>query len=435
MTCAACSARVQRALQREPGVTDANVNLMTASATISYDPETVTPVRLVEAIRHTGYGAELPAPDASAEAMVDAQEAAHDREIRELRGKLAVSLTAAVLTMGISMSLGERVGHGTADPLMPLMAPLTRMMHRVAPWMQQVSADTWRWLLLALTTPIVTWAGRQYYTRAWAALRHRGADMNTLIAVGTGSSFLYSLVVTLWDDWFSAHGIPPYVYYEAVVWIITLILLGNLLEARAKHRTTSAIRRLIGLRPLTAHGRARQRRDRDRARGAAGGRRGHRASRREGAGRRHRARGHQSRGRVHADRRAGSDPKEPGRFRRRRHVQPQRRAPVPGSASRLGHGAFPHHPPGAAGAGIQGPDPAARRPDRRGVRPGRDRDRDRHIRSLAGGRPGAGLPPCDGLRGHRAHHRVPMRDGARGADRGHGLHRPGRRDGDPDQER
>ena len=252
MTCAACSARVQRALQRQPGVTDANVNLMTASATISYDPETVTPVRLVEAIRHTGYGAELPAPDASAEAMVDAQEAAHDREIRELRGKLAVSLTAAVLTMGISMSLGERVGHGTADPLMPLMAPLTRMMHRVAPWMQQVSADTWRWLLLAITTPIVTWAGRQYYTRAWAALRHRGADMNTLIAVGTGSSFLYSLAVTLWDDWFSAHGIPPYVYYEAVVWIITLILLGNLLEARAKHRTTSAIRRLIGLRPLTA---------------------------------------------------------------------------------------------------------------------------------------------------------------------------------------
>ena len=84
MTCAACSARVQRALERTPGVSAANVNLMTSAATVSYDPSSVTPDRLVEAIRDTGYGAELPAPDASAEAMVDVQDAARDEEMRAL---------------------------------------------------------------------------------------------------------------------------------------------------------------------------------------------------------------------------------------------------------------------------------------------------------------------------------------------------------------
>ena len=222
MTCAACSARIQRVLERTPGVSAANVNLMTSSATVSYDPSSVTPGQLVEAIRDTGYGAELPAPGASAETLVAAQEAARGEEIRDLRRKLIVSLVAAVLAMGFSMQL-----------------------HRV-------SADTWRWLLLALTVPVVGWAGRHFYIRAWAAFRHHSADMNTLIAVGTGAAFVYSVGVTLADDWFLARGIEPHVYYEAVVWIIALILLGNLLEARAKSRTSGAIRRLAGLRPRTA---------------------------------------------------------------------------------------------------------------------------------------------------------------------------------------
>jgi P-type Cu+ transporter len=252
MTCAACSARIQRALEREPGVADASVNLMTGSATVSYDPARVTPERLVEAIRDTGYGAELPSPDRSAEHFMDAQDAAHDHEIRDLRKKLILSLVAAVLGMALSMPLAERAGTGVADPLMPLMMPLTDLLRRVAPWMDRVAADTWRWLLLGLTAPVVGWAGRHFYTRAWSAFRHRSADMNTLIAVGTGTAFIYSVVVTLADDWFSARGVEPQVYYEAVVWIIALILLGNLLEARAKSRTSGAIRRLIGLQPLTA---------------------------------------------------------------------------------------------------------------------------------------------------------------------------------------
>ncbi|MGH7580113.1 MAG: heavy metal translocating P-type ATPase, partial [Gemmatimonadales bacterium] len=224
---------MQRALEREPGVSGANVNLMTASATISYDPAAVTPGQLVEAIRDTGYGAELPAPDATMEDLADAQDAARREEVRDLRRKLIVSLGAAVLTMLFGTPLAEQGGHGVVG-------------------IDGISADVWRWLLLVIATPIVTWAGRHFYTRAWSALRHGSADMNTLIAMGTGTAFVYSLVVTLADDWFSARGIEPHVYYEAVVWIIALVLLGNLLEARAKHRTSGAIRRLMGLRPSTA---------------------------------------------------------------------------------------------------------------------------------------------------------------------------------------
>jgi P-type Cu+ transporter len=215
MTCAACSARVQRTLERTTGVSAANVNLMTGSATVSYDPASTTPERLVEAIRDTGYGAELPDARASIEEMTGAEDAARDRERRELRSKFAVSLAAALLSIPLSM------------PSRP-------------------------WLLLALTLPVMGWAGRHFYSRAWAAFRHRTADMNTLIAVGTGAAFGYSLFVTVAGSWLAARGIQPHVYYEPVIWIITLVLLGNLLEARARSRTAAAIRRLIELRPLTA---------------------------------------------------------------------------------------------------------------------------------------------------------------------------------------
>ena len=215
MTCAACSARVQRTLERTPGVSAANVNLMTGSATVSYDPASTTPERLVEAIRDTGYGAELPDAGASIEEMTGAEDAARDRERRELRSKFAVSLAAALLSIPLSM------------PSRP-------------------------WLLFALTLPVMGWAGRHFYSRAWSAFRHRTADMNTLIAVGTGAAFGYSLCVTVAGSWLAARGIQPHVYYEPVIWIITLVLLGNLLEARARSRTAAAIRRLIELRPLTA---------------------------------------------------------------------------------------------------------------------------------------------------------------------------------------
>ncbi|MEO6055799.1 MAG: heavy metal translocating P-type ATPase [Gemmatimonadales bacterium] len=221
MTCAACSGRVQRSLETAAGVTSANVNLMTGAATVEYDPESTSPDRLVETIRSTGYGAELPLPDESGESLLDAQDDARAHETRDLRRKFAVSAAVAALTVAIGMP----------DP---------------------GAGAGMRYLLLALTLPLVGWAGRHFYTRAWAAFRHHGADMNTLIAVGTGAAFLYSAAATLFADWFSAHGIEPHVYYEAVAWIIALVLLGNLLESRAKGQTSGAIRRLIGLRPATA---------------------------------------------------------------------------------------------------------------------------------------------------------------------------------------
>jgi Cu+-exporting ATPase len=253
MTCAACSGRVQRTLEKAPGVSSANVNLMTSAATVRFDPAATSPERLVEAIRGTGYGAELPATETTEDDRLEQRDEERAAEISDLRRKFILSIGAAVVTMIFSMPLARMAGPGAAaDPLMALMMPLSHALERALPWMAGVPADAWRWLLLALTVPVVGWAGRHFYTRAWAAFRHHTADMNTLIAVGTGAAFLFSLAVTVADDWFAARGIEPHVYYEAVVWIIALILLGNLLEARAKGRTAGAIRRLIGLRPATA---------------------------------------------------------------------------------------------------------------------------------------------------------------------------------------
>jgi Cu+-exporting ATPase len=253
MTCAACSSRIQRTLEQTPGVAGANVNLMTGSATVSYDRAAISPAGLVEVIRSTGYGAELPRPEESAEDLLGAQDEARAGEVRDLRRKLIVSATAAVLTMLVSMPLAEAASHGAAaDPFMRLMVPLTAALRRAFPAVDRMPPAAWRYVLLALTAPVVGWAGRHFYTRAWAAFRHHSADMNTLIAVGTGAAFLYSLAVTLAGDWFAARGVEPQVYYDAVTSIIALILFGNLLEARAKGQTTSAIRRLIRLRPPTA---------------------------------------------------------------------------------------------------------------------------------------------------------------------------------------
>lgn len=252
MTCAACSARVQRTLEKTPGVSAASVNLITGSATVDFDPTSTSPEHLVKAIRATGYGAELPRPDQSAEDLLQTQDQLRAEEITGLKHKLVLSLVVAVLTMLFSMPLAAMFPASMADPLMHAMMPLVNGMRRLAPWIDGVSADTWRFLMLGLTLPVVGWAGRHFYTRAWSAFRHHSADMNTLIAVGTGAAFLFSLVVTLSDDWLLAQGIEPQVYYEAVAWIIALVLLGNVLEARAKGRTSGALRRLIGLRPTTA---------------------------------------------------------------------------------------------------------------------------------------------------------------------------------------
>src|SRR5438105_2009077 len=228
MTCAACQARVQRALARTPGVEEATVNLLLHNATVAFDPAATSPEQLVEAIRETGYDASVPSgPNESAWSAAFADEEQRERtaaeESRRLALKAGVSLGVGLVAMLLSM---------------PGMTPF--------PW--RVTA----YLLLVLTTAIILWAGRQFYVRAWAALRHGGSDMNTLIAVGTGAAYLYSLVATVAPNVFSNRGLTPDLYYEAVVFIIALVLSGNWLEARAKRRTSAALRGLVALQPKTA---------------------------------------------------------------------------------------------------------------------------------------------------------------------------------------
>ncbi|HEV8149823.1 MAG TPA: heavy metal translocating P-type ATPase [Gemmatimonadales bacterium] len=222
MSCAACQAHVQHALEQAPGVEQASVNLLLNSASVAYDPSLTTPQRLIEAVRATGYGAELPAaiPDLGQEEAV--RERAAQAEFRELRLKAGVSLSIGLGVMALSM-LGVAAG-------------------------QRLTA----WALLGVTGLVMLWAGRHFYQRAWSAFRHHAADMNTLIALGTGAAFLFSALATVAPGLFLRRGMAPELYYEAVIIILALILLGNALEARAKRQTSAALRSLTRLQPEIA---------------------------------------------------------------------------------------------------------------------------------------------------------------------------------------
>jgi P-type Cu+ transporter len=254
MTCAGCQAGVQKALAREPGVLDAAVSLVTKSAAVTYDPARTRPDELVAAIRRTGYGAELPAPGRTAFAEQEVRERAEAAEFRALSGKAIASGAAGAVAMLLSMPLMSAGAHGrTIDPFMRwAMAAMSPALARAFPWLYRLPPALLSYALLALTTAVMAWAGRHFYTRAWASFRHRTADMNTLIAVGTGAAYLYSVLATLAPGFFLRHGVAPDVYYEAVVVILALILTGNAFEARAKSRTGAALRSLIRLQPRTA---------------------------------------------------------------------------------------------------------------------------------------------------------------------------------------
>ncbi len=222
MSCAACQARVQGVLETAPGVEHAGVNLLLNSATITFDPEVTSPARLVETVRATGYGSELPTPATDLAGEEAERERLAGEESRSLWRKAVVSLALGAVTMVLSMPMlavpagGRRVG-------IPLV-----------------------------TTFVIAWAGRHFYTRAWQSFRHHAADMNTLIAVGTAAAYLYSLIATLAPGLFTARGLVPGVYYEAVILIIALILLGNAIEARARRQTGKALRTLTRLAPSGA---------------------------------------------------------------------------------------------------------------------------------------------------------------------------------------
>jgi len=212
MTCASCVARVEKALSGVSGVISANVNLASEKATVEYTGD-VGVADLRQAVKDAGY--EL-GPEA--ETLEDVSTAAQ-REIRAVRNRF---IFAAVLALSI-MALGfgpSFVGKA--------------------------------YLLWGLATPVQFWAGWRFYRGAWGALRHRAADMNTLVAVGTSAAYLYSMVAVLFPDLFATVGMKPGLYFDTSAMIIALILLGRFLESRARGHTSEAIKKLIGLNPKTA---------------------------------------------------------------------------------------------------------------------------------------------------------------------------------------
>jgi Cu+-exporting ATPase len=219
MTCAACQSFVQRQLEQQPGVEDAVVNLMTNEATVRYRADETSPQALVDAVLETGYGAELPG-SGEAEAG-ETGERKSESEYRDLRRDAAISLAIGLLAMAASML-----------------------------WME---SQTVRWLLLAVSAAIMLTTGRRFFERAWAALRHKTSDMNTLIALGTLASFFYSAAATIFPRQTAQAGMSGHVYYDAAILIIALILVGNALESRAKWHTSSALRQLANLQPDRAH--------------------------------------------------------------------------------------------------------------------------------------------------------------------------------------
>jgi P-type Cu+ transporter len=256
MTCAACTSAVTRALEELPGVQTASVNLLTRSATVDYDAELLSVAQLVRAVNDSGYEAHPPSIDEGAIAAQEALEAQQEADRRDLVRRAGSSLVIAAVAMIVSMPLMS-AGHAhvaaghTAAPVDPLMALAMRFidppLRAALPWLYRVDARVLELALLAMTVFVLGWAGRRFFTRAFASARHGSADMNTLVALGAGSATLYSAAATLRPQLFHAAGLRPDAYYEAAIFIVALVLFGQSLEARARTRTSSALRKLAGL--------------------------------------------------------------------------------------------------------------------------------------------------------------------------------------------
>lgn len=242
MHCASCAGRIEKALGSSPGVLKANVNFATTRATVRFDTKATDAESLRQVVRDLGYDV-IASPSGMEGAGIGEMQAA-ESEVREaeyqrqkLKFFIALALTVPVAVLAMA-------GH-----VVPALQDYLNFPGRA-------------WLELALTTPVLFWAGREFFTGAWAAARHRVADMNTLVSLGTLSAYIFSVVATVAPQWLAGsqstsqpgHSMlsPTGVYYEVAAIIVTLILMGRLLEARARSKTSGAIRALIGLQPKTA---------------------------------------------------------------------------------------------------------------------------------------------------------------------------------------
>jgi len=223
MSCAACVRRVENALREVPGVTDVAVNLATARATVSHHPDWAGLEALRQVITDQGYDF-LGIPDDTREDPIGA---AREQEIRDLRTRFAVGIV-----------LSGVIFLGSMQHWFPFLMRIPRQPLLIG--------------LFFLTTPVVFWVGSRFFIGALKAARQKTTDMNTLVAVGALAAWLYSSLATFFPRFFAGAEIMPHVYYDGAAFIVTLIILGRLLEARAKGKTSQAIQRLIGLKPKTA---------------------------------------------------------------------------------------------------------------------------------------------------------------------------------------
>ncbi len=224
MHCGACVGAVEQSLARVPGVRGASVDLMGRRADVRVEPGTVTAERLVDAVRAAGYEATVRAAGPLDAAARDAQRELERRAARMLFVRFALALAIGIVSMPLSMP------HG-AFGLSPAAS---------------------RWALLLLMLPVLAVSGRHFFVAAWKGARRRSADMNTLVALGTGTAFVHSAIVTAAPSGVRRAGLPDDVYFEAIPWVIALVTLGRFLEERARLRAGDAVRRLAEETPSVA---------------------------------------------------------------------------------------------------------------------------------------------------------------------------------------
>ncbi len=222
--CASCVVRVQDALKSVPGVLDAAVNLSSEEASVNVVPGRVSFEALEAAVASAGaYRMIRPAQAAN----LDEVEIRRTRERMILKRKLILSAVLSALVMA-----------GSMQHMIPLLRDIPPDFMRIGLWL--------------LTTPVLLWCGADFFRGAWTLLKRGSADMNTLVAVGTGTAYAYSVLAVLVPRWFAAEGIRPPLYFDTAAMIITFILLGRMLESRARHSTSEAIRALMRMQPAVA---------------------------------------------------------------------------------------------------------------------------------------------------------------------------------------
>ena len=224
MSCASCAGSIEEAISNVPGVAECHVNFGAEQAAIKYNPRRTSIQEIQDAVEEAGYSSYSLQEQEMVTGEDDAEKAARKAESRDLMLKIIVGGVISLILIFGSLPMMT----GLELPFIPA-------------WLHNA------WLQLILTAPVQFWCGYRFYIGAWKAFKRHAATMDTLIALGTSAAFFYSLFATIFPDFFLNQGLMPEVYYETAAVVITLILLGQWFENRAKGQTSDAIRKMMGL--------------------------------------------------------------------------------------------------------------------------------------------------------------------------------------------